>query len=143
MVVPEEAHLDHNHIQSSKAKALPFIFRLVCLVSLIGGAFWLIIYFSALLGLKPLFNPFEPNDAHLFSGLAALPMILFTGLSIAGVFQMWKFKKAGFYLYFIAQFLLFNYPLLVYGTNLFDLNELFFTTIFILFYGIILAIQKK
>jgi|GEM_PF-941253 len=143
MVVPEESHLDHNHIHSSKVKALPFILRLVCLVSLFGGTFWLIIYFSLLLGFEPLLNPFEANNTNLFSGMAALPMILFTGLSIAGVLQMWKFKKAGFYLYFIAQFLLFNYPLLVYGTDLFDLNELFFTTIFILFYGIILAILKK
>lgn len=55
---------------------------------------------------------------------------------------MWRLKKIGFYIYFASQFLLFNYPLLVSGPEYFDLSELFFTTIFILFYGANLGNMK-
>ncbi len=73
-----------------------------------------------------------------------LTLLLFLNLiSVAAAFAMWHLRKAGFYIYFATQFLLFNLPLLFTGSESFDLNELFFTTLFIFFYGINLRLMRK
>lgn len=115
---------------------------MLCTVSLIGGLFWLIVYLADFTGLN--LNTIQEKYASrlVLTGASALLMSFFTVLSIIGVLLMWRLKKIGFYIYFASQFLLFNYPLLVSGPEYFDLSELFFTTIFILFYGANLGSMK-
>lgn len=117
--------------------------RILCTVSLIGGLFWFIVYLADFTGLN-LFTVQERYSSLLgFTGTSALLMTFFTILSCIGVFLMWRLKKNGFYIYFAAQFLLFNYPLLISGPEYFDLSELFFTSVFILLYGLNMDNMKK
>lgn len=109
---------------------------------MIGGGIWATIYILKLIGFEYL--PQTPYfDALSFTSLQLTLLLLLNLISVAAAFTMWHLRKAGFYIYFATQFLLFNLPLLFTGSKSFDLNELFFTTLFIFFYGINLGIMKK
>jgi hypothetical protein len=139
----KEYPLNDNNILALKKPNRIIYLRIVCTVSFIGGLFWLIVYLTDYIGLN-LFTLQENYSSRLaFTGSSALLMAFFTVLSCIGVLLMWQLKKTGFYIYFASQFLLFNYPILVSGPEYFDLSELFFTTIFILFYGANLGSMKK
>lgn len=128
--------MSDNHILPKHSNNNTLFLRALCIFSLIITGFWIIIYIARSLGINFIASFQEFSNAHLFSGFSALPMIGFSLLALTGIILMWKLKKHGFYLYFAAQFLLFNYPLLVFGTEHFDLSDLFFTSVFILLFGI-------
>ena len=103
---------------------------------------WAVIYILKLSGYE--LTPQTPYfDSLTFSSLQLTLFLVLSLISVAAAFTMWNLRKAGFYIYFATQFLLFNLPLLFTGSESFDLNELFFTTLFIFFYGINLGIMKK
>lgn len=130
-----------NILTHKKTNRIIFL-RMLCTVSLIGGLFWLIVYLADFTGLNLNTIQEKYSSRLVFTGSSALLMAFFTVFSCIGVLLMWRLKKIGFYIYFASQFLLFNYPLLVSGSEYFDLSELFFTTIFILFYGANLGSMK-
>lgn len=82
-------------------------------------------------------------DKLTFTSLQLTLLLFLNLISVAAAFTMWHLRKAGFYIYFATQFLLFNLPLLFTGSESFDLNDLFFTSLFIFFYGINVGIMKK
>lgn len=140
--IKNEYTLSDNHIQPKHSKNNTLFLRALCIFSLIVTGFWIITYIARSLGFSLIASSQDFSNTHLFSGFSALPMIGFSLLALTGIILMWKLKKYGFYLYFAAQFLLFNYPLLVFGTEHFDLNELFFSSVFILLFGINLRYMK-
>lgn len=117
--------------------------KVVCSLSIIAGGFWIIILLMSLFGYEIHSTPSLFADQQDYASIHLLSLIVLHLLSVSGAFVMWNLNKKGFYLYFTAQFLLFNYPLLFTGSESFDLNELFFTTLFILFYGFNLGIMRK
>jgi hypothetical protein len=133
----EKSEIDNN----SSLKAISL--KIVCSLSIIAGGFWIFILLTSLFGYEIHRIPVLYSDRHNYGSIHLISLIILHLLSVSGAFIMWLLNKKGFYLYFIAQFLLFNYPLLFAGSESFDLNELFFTTLFILFYGINLGIMKK
>ena len=135
--------MNDNRIIALKKTNRIIYLRILCTGSFISGLFWLIIYLTDFTGLNLFTLQENYSSRFIFTGSSALLMSFFTILSCVGVLLMWRLKKIGFYIYFLSQFLLFNYPLLFSGPEHFDLSELFFTTIFILFYGINLGIMKK
>ncbi|PKP45785.1 MAG: hypothetical protein CVT94_16835 [Bacteroidetes bacterium HGW-Bacteroidetes-11] len=139
----KEYPLNDNNILAHQKTNRFFYLRILCTVSLIGSLFWLIIYLADYTGLNLLTLQEKYSSRFVFTGISALPMAIFSAFSGIGALLMWRLKKIGFYIYFLSQFLLFNYPLLFSGPEHFDLNELFFTTIFILLYGINLGNMKN
>jgi hypothetical protein len=117
--------------------------KIVCSLSIIAGGFWIIVHVMSLLGHEIHGIPAFCANQQDYASLHLISLIALHLLSVSGALAMWQLNKKGFYLYFVAQFLLFYYPLLVTGSESFDLNELFFTTLFILFYGLNLGNMKK
>ena len=61
-------------------------------------------------------------------------------LSLIGVVNMWKYRKAGYFIYLSAQIALFALPLLVLGKHAFSSTNTIFMLLFITIYSAFLKI---
>jgi hypothetical protein len=72
----------------------------------------------------------------------ALAWIGVTLVAMSGAWLMWKLKKPGFYIYSVASTTAYLLPALFAGTEMMTIQRLFFSSIFIFFYGMHLKFLK-
>jgi hypothetical protein len=119
----------------------PHVLSLLCIITFTFGIFRIIV-FSAdayMLSLSSDKSSYS-NLLKILTGIAspahALIFILITILAILGAWLMWKLNKRGFYLYTSAAILAYIFPAIIAGNEMMTIQRLFFSSTFILFYGI-------
>ena len=112
-------------------KKRPFVFATLCLISMAGGVFGVLLAILGMIDLELLtFATYIPGytsvkaitlNAHL---LYPVVKIILYSISFFGAFTMFRRLKSGFYVYVIAQLLLLAIPYLMWN---FSALEVFFT----------------
>ena len=65
-------------------------------------------------------------------------MALLAALSFTGCLLMWKYRRAGFHCYTLAQLLMLLLPLLLLGKGAVGLGNVMFTVLFVVYYWLLL-----
>ncbi len=118
----------------------PRVLEALCMLSFLGSGGGMLLYLAAAIFYgKTQEIIVKYSSMHSTEQVPPVYFFIFSFLfavSLFGVIQMWKMKKAGFFIYLAAQMAIFSFPLLWIGKEAFSAVALIFTTIFCLAYAI-------
>jgi hypothetical protein len=126
----------------------PAILSVLCILSFAFGAFKIILFFSAAIlfihntalnsGLTGMLNAL----LSIKSTFDAIVWIVLTLVLVHGSWLMWHLRKIGFYIYFFAAIFAYLLPAIHGGAEMMTIERLFFSSIFVFFYGLHLKFMK-
>jgi hypothetical protein len=134
--------MDTKTHKNQKSPGRPVVLSLLCIITFSFGILKIILFsWTAITFLN---NSFQDSG---FTGMLnamlaiktpafAFIWIAVTMTSLLGAVMMWQLMKAGFYIYFIAAVFAYLLPALAEGAEMMTIQRLFFTSIFIIFYGL-------
>lgn len=135
--------MTNNTEQNISPTMRPVALSLLCIITFIAGTVKIVLFLWAILRSNPDYSGKE-NDINgllnVFLGINStfylILWIVVTITAIAGAVLMWKLKKSGFYIYTLSVCIAYILPSISEGPEMMTIQRLFFTTVFIFFYGI-------
>lgn len=113
----------------------PRVLEALCMLSFIGSGGGMMLYLAAAIFYEKTQNiVIEYSSMHTTEQVPAIYFLLFGflfAISLYGVILMWKRRKAGFFVYLLAQLSIFSFPLIWIGLEAFSAVAMIFTAMFI------------
>jgi hypothetical protein len=119
----------------------PVALSVLCIITFCSGFLKILLFFWAVFssdtdysgkGINGFLNTFLGINSTLY----LLLWLALSVFSVAGAGLIWKLKKNGFYLYVISVSIAYLLPAIASGAGMMTIQRLFFTSVFIFFYGI-------
>ncbi len=145
-----------EEVKEIKTPKRPEVLRILCILSFIGSGLGLISNLGISIGydwfvellhsdkLPKDFEDYKKGMEILFSGgrwFFVLNFLMYV-LAVAGIHNMWNLKKIGFHFYTIAQLFLIAFPALFIKNLGIQIEDIFFSGIFVMLYAMNLKIMK-
>jgi hypothetical protein len=133
-------------LKNDASKVRPTGLGILCTITFVFGIFKIFLFLWAVLFYSSKINT---GLLGLLDALLAIRTqfhaLVWTGISmvsIVGAWLMWKLRKVGFYIYFTSAFIAYLLPAIIGGAEMMTIQRLFFTSVFIFFYGLHLKFLK-
>jgi hypothetical protein len=134
--------------KNQKSPGRPVVLSLLCIITFSFGIIKII--FFSWTAITFLNNSYQDSGfTGMLNAMLAIktPVFAFiwiavTMTSLLGALMMWQLMKAGFHIYFIAAVVAYLLPAIAEGAEMMTIQRLFFTSIFIFFYGLHLRFMR-